>query len=204
MSFTKKGKIKGAVLKQENTELKGRVNKLQSRVAELERSKENIQERVDDLEKQKEWVNNIQEVKKVEVKSNKTNENVSVKLSEANHNGKSKIRKLKILGDSMLKHISVKKLLPDCKDSENLCKPGATVEKLMDQLSATRKKVNVNDGYVTDVVVHIGSNNLPRDSPTTLINKLAKVLHMAQQTYVNAKVYFSPIIPKYNNTNILR
>ena len=39
-------------------------------------------------------------------------------------------RKLIIVGDSMLKHISVTKLLPDSDESINLCQPGSKVEDL--------------------------------------------------------------------------
>ena len=91
--------------------------------------------------------------------------------------------------------------MPDSKQSEIFCKPGATIEKLIEQLSSTRKKGNVHDDYVTDVLVNVGPNNLPHNIPITLTNKLVKVLHMAKQMHVNAQVYFSPFIPKHNNTN---
>ena len=69
-------------------------------------------------------------------------------------------RRLIILGDSMLKHIAVNKLLPGS-DSENLCKPGSKVEDLIEFLQNNEQK----DDTVTDVIVHTGSNNLPNNTP---------------------------------------
>ena len=53
---------------------------------------------------------------------------VTIVEDKSTEKGKGKTRILKIVGDSMLRHLSVKKLLPDGKQSENLCKPGATVK----------------------------------------------------------------------------
>ena len=94
----------------------------------------------------------------------------------------------------MLKHIATEKLLPSSKNSINLTKPGATVEKLISQLEGSD-----SDETVTDVIIHTGSNNLPRDDLVTLSNKISKAIHLAQKTYKNAQVFYSPIIPKHNN-----
>ena len=99
----------------------------------------------------------------------------------------------------MLNHISVEKLLPDSKESYNSCIRGAKIEHLEDFVLNQETSNNLN---ITDIIVHAGSNNLPNDSIMNVVNKLASLLRSTQQKILNAEIYFSPIIPKYDNKNI--
>ena len=104
-----------------------------------------------------------------------------------------------IFGDSMLKYIDAEKLSPNTQ-SENRCDPGSRIDSLIERLiSARGEKENCK---VTDVIIHSGTNNIPGISSGKLINKIGEALHVAQQTYTNAIIHFSPIIPKKDEANL--
>ena len=99
----------------------------------------------------------------------------------------------------MLKHISVKKLLPGSNTSKNESIRGATAEKLYQYVS---QKKHEDNGHITDVIIHAGSNNLPKDDVVKLSNILASLLEITRKKYRNVSITFSPLIPKYDNRNI--
>ena len=99
----------------------------------------------------------------------------------------------------MLKHLDVNKLMPTSKACINRCIKGSTMDGMIEDLM---KPAWNSDMEKTDVVIHTGSNNLPRAVPNEVINKIARALHLAKQKYLNAEVYYSPLIPKYNNDYI--
>ena len=73
------------------------------------------------------------------------------------------------------------------------------------------------DDSVSDVIVHIGTNDLPYESPNNfykqhkipeispdaLADKITHVLDVTQKQFPNAKIFYSPIIPKYDNGSIV-
>ena len=168
-------------------EIEKNFEKLSSNV-ELTRKKLDVNNsRLLDIENNSQWG-------KMERVVNENLENNTEKQEEAKIK-----RNVVIIGDSMLKHIDVEKLFPGSKSSRNECMPGATVEKLNNYVS--RKNENDNQ-HISDVIVHAGSNNLPRDDVLKSVNKLASLLEIMRKKYKNASITFSPIIPKYDNKNI--
>ena len=73
----------------------------------------------------------------------------------------------------------------------------------MEDIDAILRKVGTKDAdMTTDVIYHAGTNNLPRESCQSLANKISRSLHTLQRKYDKAQIYYSPVIPKYNNENI--
>lgn len=151
--------------------------------------------KVNDLVRKLEWDENEkenglkEERKKDKTRGNRTNEGKQTK--------EIKERSILIFGDSILKYIDVSKLLPETKHSKNLCKPGAVVEDIENQI-----KGHETGEKITDVIVHIGTNDLGITNKTCLINDIARTIHTAQKSFPNAIIYYSPIIPKKQNNYI--
>ena len=55
---------------------------------------------------------------------------------------------------------------------------------------------------ITDVLIHVGSNNIPRDSTWDISDKLARLLCDTRKRFPMANIYFSSIIPKYDDSYI--
>ena len=104
-----------------------------------------------------------------------------------------------IFGDSMLRHIDAEKIFPHS-NSENRCVLGASIEETTYSIMKIRGKPD-NDN-VTDVLIHCGTNNLPRADSEQAANDIGRTLHIAQQVFKNATIHFSPIIPKKVNKSI--
>ena len=187
-----------------------------TRLTRVEKKQERTQVELREIEGEKEWHKHLDEVKQVTGGQRKQEKQSSRGGEERwKHAGKNmgteeegqrkgegqkktvEQRSLKILGDSMLKYISASELLPNGINSENLCKRGATIENLIADLQKGE-----TDDSVSDVLIHIGSNNLPTGNATSVMNSIGKTLHLAQKKYTNAQIHYSPIIPKYDNSNI--
>ena len=96
----------------------------------------------------------------------------------------------------MLKHIDPSKL-SNGTSSRNNCIRGAKighVEKQIKEINDTRD--------ISDVILHAGSNHLPKEKEITVINELCSLVTTAQKKFQNSKIHFSSIIPKYSNENI--
>ena len=109
-------------------------------------------------------------------------------------------RKLLLIGDSMIKYVDANRLMHTRKN-DKLCIPGATIETIENEIVKHYKHSN-NDMY-TDVLVHVGTNNIPHDHPNIVINSLARLMHTVQKSFPRAEMYFSGIIPKYSNAYII-
>ena len=73
----------------------------------------------------------------------------------------------------MLKHIDPEKLSPNS-HSENRIVPGAKIEDTIEELKRIRD--NPNNDTVTDVIIHAGTNNLPKDDCVYVADKLREAL----------------------------
>ena len=59
---------------------------------------------------------------------------------------------------------------------------------------------NHQEASVTNVIIHIGTDYLPRDHPSDTTTKISKQLLPATKEFPNTSIYFSAILPKFNNT----
>lgn len=108
-------------------------------------------------------------------------------------------RKLLLIGDSIIKYIDANRLMHTRKNYK-FCLPGATIETIENILINTYK--HLNHDIVTDVLVHVGTNNIPQDHFNIVINSVARLLHTVQKLFPQSDIYFSGIIPKYSNAYI--
>ena len=58
---------------------------------------------------------------------------------------------------------------------------------------------NHQEAFVTNVIIHVGTNYLPRDHPSDITTNISKLLP-ATKEFPNTSIYFSAILPKFNNT----
>ena len=59
---------------------------------------------------------------------------------------------------------------------------------------------NHQEVAVTNVIIHVSTNHVPRDNPRAITTKISKLLLHATKEFPNALIYFSAILPKFNNT----
>ena len=78
---------------------------------------------------------------------------------------------------------------------------GGTAEQITHAIQTTRTK---HDEAITDVILHLGSNNLNKDHDVVIANKIISGLEAAKNRYTNADIYYSPMLPQINNTSIGR
>jgi hypothetical protein len=95
-----------------------------------------------------------------------------------------------IAGDSIVKHIDVKAL-----DGVNslVCLPGARAHKVHLAVTKLAQKANIKN-----LVLHMGTNNIPHQSPMQICNELADTLKRVQLELPNTAIHFSAILPKVN------
>ena len=59
---------------------------------------------------------------------------------------------------------------------------------------------NHQEAAATNVIIHVGTNHLPRDNPSYITTKISKLLLHATKEFPDTSIYFSAILPKFNNT----
>ena len=63
-----------------------------------------------------------------------------------------------------------------------------------------RCELSCQEAVVTNVIIQVGTNHLPRDHPSNITTKISKLLLHATKEFPNTSIYFSTILPKFNNT----
>ena len=112
---------------------------------------------------------------------------------------RSKKFELVIFGDSITKRIDPS-FIARCEKSLalNYSVRGARVRGVYEQMRTFRE--NHQEAAVTNVIIHVGTNHLPRDHPSDITTKISKLLIHATKEFPNTSIYFSAILPKFNNT----
>ena len=75
---------------------------------------------------------------------------------------------------------------------------GAKVRGVYEQMRNFRE--NRQEAALTNIIIHVGTNHFPRDHPSDLTAKISKFLLYATKEFPNTSIYFSAILPKFNNT----
>ena len=75
---------------------------------------------------------------------------------------------------------------------------GTKARGLYEQVRTFRE--NHQEPAVTNVIFHVGTNHLPKDHFSDIIKKISTLLLHATNEFPNASIYFSAILPKFNNT----
>ena len=112
---------------------------------------------------------------------------------------RSKIFELVIFGDRITKRIAPS-FIAKCDKSLalNYSVGGPKVRGVYGQMRTFRE--NHQEAAVTNVIIHVGTNHLPRDHPSDITTKISKLLLHATKEFPNTSIYFSAILPKFNNT----
>ena len=112
---------------------------------------------------------------------------------------RSKKFELVIFGDSITKRIDPS-FIARCEKSLalNYSVRGAKVRGVYEQMRTFRE--NHQEAAVTNVIIHVGTSHLPRDHPSDITTKTSKLLLHATKEFPNTSIYFSAILPKFNNT----
>ena len=106
---------------------------------------------------------------------------------------------LVIFGDSITKRMDPS-FIARCEKSLafNYLVPGAKVRGVYEQMRTFRE--NHQEAAVTNIITYVGTNHLPRDHPRDKTTKISKLLLHATKEFPNTSIYFSVILPKFNNT----
>ena len=75
---------------------------------------------------------------------------------------------------------------------------GSKVRGVYEQMRNFRE--NHQEAAVANIIIHIGTNHLPRSHPSDITAKISKLLLHATKELPNTSIYFSAILPKFNNT----
>ena len=104
-----------------------------------------------------------------------------------------------IFGDSITKRIDPS-FRARCEKSLalNFSVRGAKVRGVYEQTRTFRE--NHQEAAVANVIIHVDTNHLSRDHPSDITTKISKLLLHATKEFPNTSIYFSAILPKFNNT----
>ena len=96
-----------------------------------------------------------------------------------------------LLGDSLIRHVQTDRVFDGCSSLE--CFPGANVKKIRDEF--------LNLEYdAKNVVLVCGTNQIPHDSPETVVHDLLTLVHDIKFHAPKTKVYLSAILPKIDRS----
>ena len=110
---------------------------------------------------------------------------------------RSKKFELVIFGDSITKRIDPS-FIARCEKSLalNYSVRGAKVRGVYEQMRTFRE--NHQEAAITNVIIYVCTNHLPRDQPSDITTKISKLLLHATKEFTNTSIYFSAILPKFN------
>lgn len=100
-----------------------------------------------------------------------------------------------ILGDSITKFIDAGKIAKcDKSKTLNLSKSGARVFDIYEQYRSFKRDFPTSS--VSKILIHVGTNHLPKCSANDTANKIGRLLLFLREEMVNTKIYYSSILPK--------
>ena len=100
---------------------------------------------------------------------------------------------LLVAGDSCVKHLDLELMNPG-KTNRLICVPGG---KAVDIRNRVKEICATNN--VSHCVVHVGTNHTSSDEPIATAEKLVALLREIKTNMPQTSVYFSSILPKYDN-----
>ena len=106
---------------------------------------------------------------------------------------RSKKFELVVFGDSITKRIDPF-FIAKCDKwlALNYSVGGAKVRGVYKQMHTFRE--NHQEAAITNVIIHVGANYLPRNHPSDITKKISKLLLHATNKFPNASIYFSAIL----------
>ena len=61
-------------------------------------------------------------------------------------------------------------------------------------------KKDHGDSSLKSIIIHVGTNHLPRDNPVDMANKIWRLMIHTSKEFPNTLIYFSAILPKFNRS----
>ena len=103
---------------------------------------------------------------------------------------------LVIFGDSFSKYIIPENIFKyDPQHAVNLSKSGAEAKGIYKQLSLFHEEYK--DSQVKKIIIHVGTNHLPRDNPEDTAKKICRLLVRIQYQFPDTVILYSKILPKF-------
>lgn len=97
-----------------------------------------------------------------------------------------------LLGDSIVKHLDTDRMFVGSK-SVLSCNPGADVNAVRDVFDSD-EQINKHD--FKNIILHVGSNNAPRDNPHKVSSQIIKLVNHIKSKSPKSNVYVSAVLPK--------
>ena len=72
---------------------------------------------------------------------------------------------------------------------------GSKVRDVYEQLGAFKK--DHSDARVKSMIIHVGTNHVPRDNPVDVINKICRQMVYASKEFLKTSIHFSAILPEF-------
>ena len=102
---------------------------------------------------------------------------------------------LLVIGSSIVKYIDAKKIeRRNPETSQTICIPGGKCHDILRKLKAMTNSHNVNK-----MVVHVGANHMPHDSPNDIARHLSNMYREIKTLFPKTLIYDSSMIPRLDN-----
>lgn len=98
-----------------------------------------------------------------------------------------------IVGDSIIKHVKSENLSEHV--TEVISGSGARIEMVYEKIDELSETYNAQN-----IVLHIGSNNIPHDRPATVASKIIKLVKHVQTKMPKTRIHVSAILPKHGSS----
>lgn len=122
-----------------------------------------------------------------------TNDNAPSYADVASTNVKKVEHDLLVIGDSLIKHLDGEVINPGG-ETTIACHPGARPDKIASEF----RQLAAKNTY-KKIIVHVGSNLIPRYSTTFVADKIVACMEVVKQLAPKAKIAFSTVLPKWSN-----
>ena len=101
---------------------------------------------------------------------------------------------LVVIGSSIVRYIDANKIeRRRLAQTERICLPGGKVNDIKNEIGIITTKYNVKK-----LIIHVGGNNVPRDSPDNVTKMIKDMLIYTKEVMPQTKMYFSSILPRTN------
>ena len=179
------------------TELEKLITNVNDNKLDIEKLEENYLKSAKTIQDIEEYLNSAEDTW-IKVPCSNTNKtHVTTEHNNINNQNQEKdCFKLVIFGDSIVTRIKPEAIMK-CDENRaiNLSKRGGKVKDVYKQIEYFKEEYKSTK--VENVIVHVGSNHIPRESPKDIVKKLCKLLQRVKAEFSNAKIFFSGILLKF-------
>ena len=107
-------------------------------------------------------------------------------------------RELVIIGSSIVKFVDAKKIeRRKAEETETICIPGGKTSHVLQKVKTLKDTHDIKK-----MIIHVGGNHIPHESPDTVIANLQNMLTKIKTIMPNTKIYYSFVLPRINDNYI--